>query len=308
MERSGYKPHIQGGGSGSGFHPPESMLYDEPRVRNVLVKKIMKRAIRNEARSKKKEEKDKVSLWITALNRRVFLLDAMHKVSSYHSSNSMLRNQNDCSQVLPVISPNSTYALDCGNGSGTSEVPSKEDFSSAVVPVRSSRLNDPSHIKRAESDRFEVRSLQNLTAPNTDAPDSNSILSRRGSLNDDGHEDYSIFQVIPGMPRTIEEAVSIWRFGCPMSNGIPLKHFTDVDFRKANIYGYTDKKWRSGQRASLQRLKKLMMILSMSTDPHIPNIFDDDADEELWKSAIESFKRTWSGVALTAVLRRVPKK
>ena len=93
-----------------------------------------------------------------------------------------------------------------------------------------------------------------------------------------------------------------------MSNGITLKRFTDVDFRKANIYGYTDKKWRSGQRASLQRLKKLMMILSMSTDPHIPNIFDDDADEELWKSAIESFKRTWSGVALTAVLRRVPKK
>ena len=68
-----------------------------------------------------------------------------------------------------------------------------------------------------------------------------------------------------------------------MSNGIPVKNFTNAAFRKAKIDGYSDKKWRSGQRESLQRLTK-------------------------WKLAIESFKMSWSGVALSVVLRRKKQK
>ena len=308
MERSGYKPHIQGGGSGSGFSPPDSMLYEEPLVRNDIAKKISRRAIRNEAIIKHKEKKYRAAVWVTALKGRVFLLDGMHKVSTCYSNTSVLKSCDDHRNVLSSSVPSSTLEIDSRNESGINEVPSKGYCSARLLTLLPSESNDPNPAQDPGTERCEAPFHSSRSATSRSDQRSDIVTSRYGSSHNEEREDSSILQVLPGMPRTIEEAAHIWRFACPISNGIPLKNFTDAGFRKANIGGYTNKKWKTGQRASLQRLRKLRTILSNSTDPKIPLIFDDKIDEELWKSAIEAFKKTWSGVALTVVLRRVQRQ
>jgi len=109
------------------------------------------------------------------------------------------------------------------------------------------------------------------------------------------------------MPATIEDLVKYWRFGCPLSFGTPVKNFHTAKFRKENVNGYTDKKWRSGQRQLFQRHTNLIKIVAKCVDPPISDIFGDETPEELWIAAIENFNSHWLSIPLTRVLNHSSK-
>ena len=67
MERRGYVPAIQGGGGGEGFQTPNAPLFDEPRVFNKLVKKIVNQAVQAESRIKNEKSHKRMNHWNSML-------------------------------------------------------------------------------------------------------------------------------------------------------------------------------------------------------------------------------------------------
>ena len=116
------------------------------------------------------------------------------------------------------------------------------------------------------------------------------------------HTPIVLHQFVPKMPKTIEELVHYWRFGCPASLGFPVKKFEDPKFRRENISNYTDAIWRKGHRQLFARYKKLIELVRYSVNPPIHYISDDMNEEEMWQNGIENFNSEWKDVALTKVL------
>ena len=74
MERQGYIPSIQGGGSGAGFAVPDSLTYDETKTYDNLIKTIIQRGSQAEEICKSESNKEKMTIWNSALTSRLFML------------------------------------------------------------------------------------------------------------------------------------------------------------------------------------------------------------------------------------------
>ncbi len=79
MERSGCIAPDQSGGTGVGFDPPESLLYDEPKLYLPLAKCIVKRAQKRGRDYVTDGAKEIFGTWQDALSRRLFLLHTIRK-------------------------------------------------------------------------------------------------------------------------------------------------------------------------------------------------------------------------------------
>lgn len=114
----------------------------------------------------------------------------------------------------------------------------------------------------------------------------------------------SMVQVIPGIPKEIGEAVSLWRFGSEVSNSHPLKLYTKAEFRKRSIgKTYSDVSWKkSGQKAALKRIEKLIVEVARCGDPPLESVYDSDVDDCKWQEAVNNFKEKWSGKSLSSVI------
>ncbi len=95
-----------------------------------------------------------------------------------------------------------------------------------------------------------------------------------------------INQFLPRIPRTIDKVVRYWRYGCIESNGIPVKNFGFVKFRKENIDNYNDKKLRKGRRQLYVRHRALVQIAANCIDPLISFMDSDNQSDDIWNSAV----------------------
>lgn len=100
-----------------------------------------------------------------------------------------------------------------------------------------------------------------------------------------------IVQLIPGLPRTIDEVATYWRRGCALTNFTPLRKLLSAANRRELIHNYKNDTWvSSGQKSALNRHKKLVKLLTECTGGDMDADSDDDV---IWKTAIRLFEQKW---------------
>ena len=320
MERSGYIRPIQGGGSGSGFETPASILYTEPKVFGALARTITVRAMISEDKCKDDQMKTRAAAWKHALIRRLFKLHTLRKQPSSSGAESCSARENDQLQEDGTEMTPANEVQDkvrctesqLGSIGSRLEAPRSSDIHSPTrshVPsqhslnsdVRTSSL-EISEVQHSESNASCLRSID--TSEFTQKFPSLAATEKEAQ-----NASCTITQFIPGIPTNIADVVQSWRSGCAISGGVPVMKFKTAEFRKGKIDKYSDSKWRkSGQRAAFQRLKRLMEIVASYADPAIPSIYDESIEDERWKLAVDKFQNCWAGVRLTLVLRRFQQK
>ncbi len=113
-------------------------------------------------------------------------------------------------------------------------------------------------------------------------------------------------KAVPGIPKTAEELVQLWRQGNPEKNVSPLYKFVCVSGRKQIIRGYTNKTWNlSGQKRAFNRLKSLVQIVARDSALSITEVGSDFE----WQEALRVFHSKWSKDGnvppLSSVLKKV---
>ena len=274
MERSGYVAPLQGGGTGVGFKSPESLIYDEPKIRLSLSQNIMKRALRNVSSSRISPKHESLRVWASSLSRRLFHLHAIRKRIEQDSEigRGEAGMNSACQDLNPMLER------------GKHQFQRNLNFNDSV-PFDSTDSNATTSwpIRVAEFPKF--------------------LGSCPRSARKEAIEGDSFQQFLPGMPKSVEMLIEYWRLGCSASFEIPVLKFERASFRKNNVPGYTDKKWRSGQRALFQRLKKVVKIVAACAIPPILDIFDESVSDSRWDSALSAFKVVWQGKSLSKVLK-----
>ena len=274
MERIGYVRAVQGGGGGVGFNTPKALQFDEPLMYHSLIRKIAKRsneAVRN-CRGASHEERMKI--WNSALMKKLYLIHGIRNV--------LARSDYTCSD---------------GEKKNAGPPGTSRDNNSQSERSSSTRC----HWKK--SSLFSVDGDSNADAG---FPHSIDYLIRPeesdGLIRRQQNENLVIHQFIPRLPKNIEEVLFLWRFGSEKSLGFPLRRYRDAKFRHENIFGYSDKKWRRGQRQLFERYKKLVQALSLCVSPPISNIYADEDEDSQWDAAVEHFKSQWSDVSWSTVI------
>ena len=107
-----------------------------------------------------------------------------------------------------------------------------------------------------------------------DWPEETSCLAKRVGLDQ---------KIVPGIRRSIESLVHIWRFGDSDFDLPPTRELRDVERRNGLISNYSDSSWRNnGHKDSLFRIMRIMKSLCDEIGMSLGS--DDD---ELWNRAIE---------------------
>ena len=270
MERSGYVAPIQGGGTGAGFEPPQSLILDEPVVFSSLIRSIVRRATVSEESTPESSSTERLHVWNLELKRRLFFLSNMKQ-----SNSETLKDFGGKAVVDPkkisVDRQEMRSSLD-------SELPGSKsnNVNLAFTSFFQEQSNHPP---------IETRKSSNST---TISP--------------------SIVQFLPRCPRKIEDLIRYWRFGCPASLNFPVKKFKCPRFRKMHVPGYSDKKWRSGHRQLFERYEILVKIVAMSGESPISDVYCDTIEESAWRSSTRSFQNQWNGKALTAVIKEAKRR
>ena len=112
---------------------------------------------------------------------------------------------------------------------------------------------------------------------------------------------------IPKLPKSIETAIQIWRYG-NSSEGYRAVHlFATADKRRCLIPSYKDKLWKeSGNKRKYERILFFAKRVAEYNEK-IVDIFRVGLDSE-WKSAIHSFKAKWKvsdGTKLTPLEKKI---
>ncbi|KAI0564023.1 hypothetical protein FGB62_31g113 [Gracilaria domingensis] len=95
---------------------------------------------------------------------------------------------------------------------------------------------------------------------------------------------------IPGLPKGIENAVKIWRFG-DMRTRTPLRLFDKVKSRRRIVQSYTESWWRiSGQKAAYYKLKKL---ISLVAEEGMKIKIFEVGEDHIWDAAVEKVHKRW---------------
>lgn len=263
MER-GYTRPFQGGGSGIGFKPPGSIVYHEPQVFEGACTTLLTAARRNVRRARDDTEKRKALVWEDQLGQRLLELRTRRGMiaNSRQPVNGNTENSNP-DNCLPFL---------------------RETMAGNI---------DASALPNSNQTSNQERQLEHC---NQDAriPGSSSGQSM--------HISCSVDKVIPGVPKSIDNVVSWWRFGCEKSFKTPLWKFKDKNFRIENGIKY--QQWNSsGQRGCFERMMRLVEHVSLLCTPPIPCIYSDSSYEEnyRWNTGIENFKELYSGFPLTKV-------
>lgn len=98
---------------------------------------------------------------------------------------------------------------------------------------------------------------------------------------------------IPGLQKTIEKNIELWRKGNTEACLVPLRCFLSVAGRKRLCPEYRDKTWASsGQKDSFRRHRDLAELVGSVPDGTFLNIREEGSDEE-WKRAVEKYHEKW---------------
>lgn len=118
-------------------------------------------------------------------------------------------------------------------------------------------------------------------------------------------------QEIPGLPKSIDVLIELWRNGDPREGFRPVHVYASVSTRRAIIRGYSNKAWvGSGQKRAFQRYQFLALEVA-KCNTQIKDIFAPGSSTE-WTTALLEFKSKWSmshnSIPLSTLERRLRMK
>jgi len=279
MERSGHVNATQGGGSGAGFKAPRALQIDEPRIYSSLIRKIARRSEAAEKEYNGTSREGRLKTWNSALMKRLYFIDSIRKCSSPdHPDKGYESIQHEKSV------------------NGTSRMsPSSSELSKT----------DQDSMQHGSCTRITKNVAESeILSASEDYPKVETTMGLHTRLQT---ENLVIHQLIPRLPKTIEEVVQLWRFGGGHTLEFPVKCLRDAKFRREQINGYSDKEWRRGQKQLFERYRSLVQLVSRCVNPPISDIYRGENEDEMWEEAVEVFELKWADFALTTVLASLRK-
>ena len=113
--------------------------------------------------------------------------------------------------------------------------------------------------------------------------------------------------VIPGLPKTVAQAIELWRRGSPELLYRPLRLYATAKERRNLIPRYSNTVWvRSSQKFKYLRFQKLAKAVA-ACNTSIKSVFDEGEDG-LWNQALNTFCRRFEEYTpLTTMLRSLKK-
>lgn len=237
MER-GFREPFQGGGSGTGFKPPGSITFYEPKIFGSAVSTLIAIAKKNISRANDDDEKRRARVLKEHLTQRLFELSSRRGLSSERS------RENDA-----------------------------DENSGLLLGER--------------NENIEVQEARAVERP-SQRPHAQMQVN-----------DY-VGKIIPGLPKSIDDAVSWWRYGCEMSSGNPLWKFKDKTFR--NEYGIPYAQWNgSAQRGCFERIMRLVEHVASLCTPPVDSVYrqSNECENNQWESGLVAFKEMYDGKTLT---------
>ena len=264
MERTGSSRQVQGGGDGIGFRPPTQMMRTSPESILKISRESMVRANLKLDEEKKVMEatgnvdemrKQKMKTWVDVLSSRYFMLRRRHELLRSSSERNMAAG---ASGIL-------------GHSPSTVE---------ADAPFQSSSTEGAVALPQPQS-TFEAAntSIRRESIPvSTRVADLSQAVQKRW---------------VPGIPKTIEKAVHLWRMGDSLSSQVALRKFSTAEKRKEviGLRVYSDKLWENtGNKRRFLRLKALINLVVEGSS--IQSVEEEGRDAE-WKDAILKFHDKW---------------
>ena len=150
---------------------------------------------------------------------------------------------------------------------------------------------------RYEHGNFDFQELySNHAAPRGLACDGGPV--NKSCLNDGKR------QIIPGIPKAIEKAVDLWRFGSVLTFGKPMRLFRTADGRRENIPNFSNSIWvKHNQKQAFARYHRLMKYMATLVDDDQTILEEQGIElEEKWKLAVVPFKRRHPRASLSQVM------
>lgn len=95
---------------------------------------------------------------------------------------------------------------------------------------------------------------------------------------------------IPGLPKTINECVLLWRKGTKDDSFKPVRLFEKGSMRKKLVKNYSNSSWvKGGQKSAYHRIKDVISFVHEYA-PLTCNIWEE-GDDEVWKQTVETFSK-----------------
>ncbi|PXF48015.1 hypothetical protein BWQ96_02206 [Gracilariopsis chorda] len=151
-----------------------------------------------------------------------------------------------------------------------------------------SNVSGIKRVRECECETLRSRASLNCFNCFKSSPEEKAMKARRSSAKP------ILRQFIPGLPKTIEDAIKLWMYGDGLKT-IALHLFDKAGSRKKLVQGYTNAWWKqSGQKAAYYKYKKLVKLVCDEVEGL--TIFDDD--DKKWETATSLFhdKRDQNGI------------
>ncbi len=98
---------------------------------------------------------------------------------------------------------------------------------------------------------------------------------------------------MPGIPKTIERTVQLWRFRDPLCQQISIRELNTAEKQKSVICvdQYSDKYWDStGNKRRFLRIQALIRFVA--DESNVESVDEEGANAE-WNAAIAKFHEKW---------------
>lgn len=290
MERNTIHRSIQGGGTGSGFQLPRQILRHE-RVNFTEIARDIISMARTNSPSTTSTEVMKQDIWTAQLENRLFYLRQRRNEMEVHQVHQRIVTSNTSATLLQQptesflgtpIQP-STQNLGTLNNSGT--LP--HFHTGPTMTENALALRPAIQRENKRSNSFSKREVRT------------SISTRHLRVQ---------VKYIPGIPKTIDSVIEIWRNGTQDSNYKPVRFFETAAMRKSLVLGYTHTSWsKGGQKSAYYRFKDIVFYLHKFCNLSI-DVFEEGTGDE-WSEAVEWFKDNSkifeSSMSMTSLLQKI---
>ena len=181
--------------------------------------------------------------------------------------------------------------------------------SSSVMPRKNRTANlYPSREKNADEDRSELieKAYTASASAETTQQDFDLLtqsLHKRQKIGAQ-KEPSTVVKFIPGLPKTIEAVVELWRRGDENLDCQPLRKFTDSEMRKKLVPNYSHQMWTfSGQKSCFLRIKALVERVQ-EFGPVRMRLLEIGSDDD-WEQALQGFHAVYDKDGRPQALSRV---
>lgn len=208
MERTGSARAIQGGGNGSGFETPRAILRTEAKSFKQISKQILHQSSRKHSEmlathnngAKMNYEGKLIKIWMNELTERVFVLNQRKRESSGNTRTGEEKRSSDAGE--------------------------EQEATRGLVHCNMVLHNQGSCINSCGQRGVALKSIssqeQAYTERNTTPDTENSNLRLSPKVLS------SFSRIIPGLPKSTEEVVSLWRHGNAVQGVPALRHFCSL--------------------------------------------------------------------------------